>query len=188
MRDVRSYAPKQTVLWPRCSHDEFCVMQVYQGRNNSGRHFWQCPGTEQLQLSLLAMPICMGKQCPQFFLSSFFGLVTFSCVLQYSTQVKNCGFSQWVDPPTIDPYLQYIDYLEDVVIYNLKHQLSEALPSPDPSSSAGEDRCCKCSTCTCECHKKDWSPLPSPLPPPPGYCMSLQHSGSSMLSELFSYN
>jgi hypothetical protein len=30
-RDVRSYAPKQTMLWHRCSHDDFCVMQVYQG-------------------------------------------------------------------------------------------------------------------------------------------------------------
>jgi hypothetical protein len=43
MRDVRSYAPKQTVLWPRCSHGEFCVVQVYQGWNNSGRRFWHCP-------------------------------------------------------------------------------------------------------------------------------------------------
>jgi hypothetical protein len=107
----------------------------------------------------------MGKQCPQISSSSFFGLVTFSCLLQYSTQAENCGFSQWVDPPAIDLYQQYIDYLEDVVIYNLKRELSEALASPDPSSSAGEDRCCKCSTCTCECHKKDWSPLPSPPPP-----------------------
>jgi hypothetical protein len=69
------------------------------------------------------------------------------------------GFSQWVDPPAIDPYQQYIDYLEDVVIYNLKRELSEALASPDPSSSAGDDRCCKCSTCTCECHNKSNSPL-----------------------------
>jgi hypothetical protein len=91
-----------------------------------------------------------------------------SCLLQYSTQAKNCGFSQWVDPPAIDPYQQYIDYLEGVVIYNLKRELSEPLASPDPSSSAGEDRCCKCLTCTFECHKKDWSPLPSPPPPPPG--------------------
>jgi hypothetical protein len=41
-----------------------------------------------------------------------------------STQAENCGFSQWVDPPAIDPYQQYIDYLEDVVIYNLKRELS----------------------------------------------------------------
>jgi hypothetical protein len=65
-------------------------------------------------------PICMGKQCPQISSSSFFRLVTFSRLLQYSTQAENCGFSQWVDPPPIDPYQQYIDYLEDVIIYNLK--------------------------------------------------------------------
>jgi hypothetical protein len=70
-----------------------------------------------------------------------------------------------VDPPAIDPYQQYIDYLEDVVIYNLKWELSEVLASPDPSSSVGEDRSCKCFTCTCERHKKDWSP--PALPPPP---------------------
>jgi hypothetical protein len=113
----------------------------------------------------MTLPICMGKQCPQISSSTFFGLVTFSCLLQYSTQAENCGFSQWVDTPAIDPYQQYIDYLEDVVIYNLKWELSEALASLDPSSSAGEDRCCKCSTCTCEYHKKEWSPLPSPPPP-----------------------
>jgi hypothetical protein len=43
MCDVRSYALKQTVLWPRCSHCEFCVMQVYHGWNNSGRRFWHWP-------------------------------------------------------------------------------------------------------------------------------------------------
>jgi hypothetical protein len=126
----------------------------------------------------------MSKNFLIIFLS--FGNVFFP--LQYSTQAENYGFSQWVDPPAIDPYQQYIDYLEDVVIYNLKWELSEALASPDPSSSVGEDRCCKCSTCTCECHKKDWSPLPLPPPPPPGYYMSLQHSGDSMLSRQFSYN
>jgi hypothetical protein len=73
---------------------------------------------EQLRSSLLELPICMGKQCPKISSSSFFGLVTFSCLLQYSTQVENYGFSQWVDPPTIDPYQQYIDNLEDAVIYN----------------------------------------------------------------------
>ena len=43
MRDVRSYAPNQPVNWPRCAHGEFCVMQVYQGWNHSGRRFWHCP-------------------------------------------------------------------------------------------------------------------------------------------------
>jgi hypothetical protein len=42
MRDVRSYAPKQMVLWPSV-HMVFYVMQVYQGWNNSGRRFWYCP-------------------------------------------------------------------------------------------------------------------------------------------------
>jgi hypothetical protein len=37
-------------------------------------------------------------------------------------------------------------------------ELSEALASPNPSSSIGDGRCCKCSTCTCECHKKISSP------------------------------
>jgi hypothetical protein len=35
-----------------------------------------------------------------------------------------------VDPPTIHPYQEYIDYFEDVVIYNLKRELSEALAFP----------------------------------------------------------
>jgi hypothetical protein len=86
--------------------------------------------------------------------SSFFGLLTFFCLLQYSTQTENCGFSQWVDPPAIRPYQGYIDYLEHVVIYILKRELSEALASPNPSSSAGDGRCCKRLTYTCECHKK----------------------------------
>jgi hypothetical protein len=63
----------------------------------------------------------------------------FSCLLQYSHQQGNCGFSQWVDPPAIGPYQEYIDYLEEVFIYNLNWRLSEALASPDPSSSAGDD-------------------------------------------------
>jgi hypothetical protein len=42
MRDVRKYAPDQTVNWPRCAHGEFFVMQVYQGWDNSGRCFWHC--------------------------------------------------------------------------------------------------------------------------------------------------
>ena len=39
MREFRSYAPNQLVNWQRCAHGEFCVMQVYQGWNNSGRRF-----------------------------------------------------------------------------------------------------------------------------------------------------
>ena len=144
---------------------------------------------EQLRSSLLALPTCMGKQCSQICSSSFFDLLMFSCLLQYSTQAENCGFSQWVDPPAICPYQEYIDYLEDVVIFNLKRELSEALASPDRSSSAGDSRCCKCSTCTCECHKKNNSPPPSPPPPPHGnYYMPSQDSGGSLLSGQFWYN
>jgi hypothetical protein len=39
MRDVRKYAPNQMVNWPRYAHGEFCVMQVYQGWDNSSRCF-----------------------------------------------------------------------------------------------------------------------------------------------------
>jgi hypothetical protein len=42
MRDVRKYALNQTMNWSRCAHGEFCVMQVYQGWDNSGRRFWHC--------------------------------------------------------------------------------------------------------------------------------------------------
>jgi hypothetical protein len=49
MRDVRKYAPNQTVNWPRCAHGKFCVMQVYQGWDNSDRRFWHCSG------------VCVGK-------------------------------------------------------------------------------------------------------------------------------
>jgi hypothetical protein len=42
------------------------------------------------------------------------------------------------DPPAIELYQRYIDYLDDVVIWNLK--LSEALTSRDPPSSAGDDQ------------------------------------------------
>jgi hypothetical protein len=42
MCDVRKYAPNQMVNWPRCALSEFCVMQVYQGWDNSGRRFWHC--------------------------------------------------------------------------------------------------------------------------------------------------
>jgi hypothetical protein len=134
----------------------------------------------------------MGKQCPGNCSSSLFGLLTFSCLLQYSTQTENYGFSQWVDPPAIRPYQVYNDYLEDVVIYNPERKLSKALASPDPSSSAGDSRCCKCSTCTYECPKKinspppkDCPPPPSPPPPPPGYYYMLsQHFSDSFLNFL----
>jgi hypothetical protein len=43
MREVRGYTPNKPVLLPTCSHGERCVMQVYEGWGNYGRHFWHCP-------------------------------------------------------------------------------------------------------------------------------------------------
>jgi hypothetical protein len=40
-----------------------------------------------------------------------------------------------VDPPAIDSYQQYINYLEDIVIFNLRQELASALASPDPTST-----------------------------------------------------
>jgi hypothetical protein len=49
---------------------------------------------------------------------------------------------QWVDPPAIHPYQEYINYLEDVVTFNLRQELSSALASPDPTSpTTTTDRC-----------------------------------------------
>jgi hypothetical protein len=44
-----------------------------------------------------------------------------------------------VDPPAIDPYQQYINYLEDVVIFNLRQELVLAFASPDPTSTNDDD-------------------------------------------------
>jgi hypothetical protein len=66
-------------------------------------------------------------------------------IFQFPDDDDNCGFSQWVDPPTIDPYQDYINYLHDIVIYNLKRRLDEALASPD---CPADNHCCPCATCT----------------------------------------
>jgi hypothetical protein len=131
------------------------------------------PGLEQLRSSFLALRTSMGKQCTWNLFIIFFALLKFSCFFKYSHQTDNCGFLQWVDPPAIEPYQRYIDYLEDLVIYNMKQELKDALASPNPPSSTSDSSCCTCSTYTCECHKKniDWSPPPSPPPPPPEYYM-----------------
>jgi hypothetical protein len=46
---------------------------------------------------------------------------------------------QWVDPPAIHPYQEYINYLGDVVIFNLRQELVSALASPDPTSTNDDD-------------------------------------------------
>jgi hypothetical protein len=38
-------------------------------------------------------------------------------------------------PPAIHPYQEYINYLEDVVIFNLRQELASALASPDMTST-----------------------------------------------------
>jgi hypothetical protein len=45
-----------------------------------------------------------------------------------------------VDPPAIVLYQQYIDYLEDVVIFNLRQELTLALASLDPTSTNDEEK------------------------------------------------
>jgi hypothetical protein len=129
----------------------------------------------------------------------------------YSEQPDNCGFVQWVDPSTIDPYQEYINYLEDVVIFNLRQELASALASPDPTSTNDDDGSvtrpmvvktntgCEDEFRCCPCHeKKDNTPPSTPLsppsdptPPPSGYYMPSQHFGGSMMSGFsgyYSYN
>jgi hypothetical protein len=47
---------------------------------------------------------------------------------------------QWVDPPAIHPYQEYINYLGNVVIFNLRQELTSALASLDPTSTNDDDR------------------------------------------------
>jgi hypothetical protein len=98
-----------------------------------------------------------------------------------------------VDPLAIHPYQEYINYLEDVVIFNLRQELASALASPNPTSTNGEDRPvtspmvlktntgCEDEYCCCPCHEKDNtppatppSPPSDPTPPPTGYYMPSQ--------------
>ena len=98
----------------------------------------------------------------------------------------------------------YIDYLEDVVIYNLKQELAQALARPDAPSSEDDgpvtgpmvvktNTGCENEYCTCPCHEKKnntppATPSPPPSPPPGyGYYMASQHSGGSIFSGHFSY-
>jgi hypothetical protein len=140
-------------------------------------------GLGQLWSPLLALPTSKVSYGNDICSSTMLGLLTFLGIFQFSDDDDNCGFSQWVDPPAIDPYQDYINYLHDIVIYNLQRRLDETLASSDRPA---DNQCCPCATCTCECHAKmrDWSPLPSPPPPPLGYYMSSQQSSgaSSLLS------
>jgi hypothetical protein len=113
-----------------------------------------------------------------------------------------------VDPPAIHPYQEYINHLEDVVVFYLRPELASALASPDPTSTNGDDKPvtgpmvvktntgCEDEYCCCPCHeKKDNTPPATPpsdpTPPPTGYYMPSQPSGGSMMSGFsgyYSYN
>jgi hypothetical protein len=116
-----------------------------------------------------------------------------------------------VDPPTIYPYQEYINYLEDVVIFNLRHELASTLASTDLTSTNADDgpvtepmvvkmnTGCEDDYCCCSCHKKKDNTPPTTPPPPPSdptpppsrYYMPSQHSGGSMMSGFsvyYSYN
>jgi hypothetical protein len=118
---------------------------------------------------------------------------------------------QWADPPAIHPYQKYINYLEDVVIFNLRQELVSALASSDLTSTNDDNRPvtgpmvvktntgCEDEYCCCPCHEKKDNALPAPPPPPPsdptppllGYYIPSQHSGGSMMSGFsgyYSYN
>jgi hypothetical protein len=82
-------------------------------------------------------------------------------------------------PPTIHPYQEYINYLEDVIIFNLRKELALALASPDPTSTNGDEgpvtgpmvvktnTSCEDEYWCCPCHeKKDNTPAATPPPPP----------------------
>jgi hypothetical protein len=107
-----------------------------------------------------------------------------------------------VDPPAIHPYQENINYLEDVVIFNLRQELASALASTDPTSTNGDDRPvtgpmvvktntgCEDGYCCCLCHAKKDNTAPA-TPPPMGYYMPSQQSGGSMMSGFsgyYSYN
>jgi hypothetical protein len=80
-----------------------------------------------------------------------------------------------VDPPAIHPYQEYTNYLEDVVIFNLRQELASALASLNPTSTNDDDgpvtgpmvvktnTGCEDEYCCCPCHeKKDNTPPPTP--------------------------
>jgi hypothetical protein len=86
-----------------------------------------------------------------------------------------------VDPPAIYPYLEYINYLEDVVIFDMRQELASALASLDPTSTNSDDgpvtrpmvvktnTGCEDEYCCCPCHGKDNTPPATPPsdPTPP---------------------
>jgi hypothetical protein len=104
--------------------------------------------------------------------------------------------------PAIHPYQEYINYLEDVVIFNLRQELTSALASPDLTSTNDDNgpvtgpmvvktnTGCEDEYCCFQCHEKKDNTPPA-TPPPSGYYMPSQHSCGSMISgfsRYYSYN
>jgi hypothetical protein len=58
-------------------------------------------------------------------------LLTFLRVFFSSSTMITIVASRNGGPPAIDPYQDYINYLHDNIMYNLKRRLDEALASPD---------------------------------------------------------
>jgi hypothetical protein len=69
------------------------------------------------------------------FVHHFFVLLTFSW-LAVLPPTWELHFHAMGGPLAIVLYQRYIVYLEDVIIYNMKRELAQALTSPDPPSSA----------------------------------------------------
>jgi hypothetical protein len=108
--------------------------------------------------------------------------------------------------PAIHLYQEYINYLEDAVISNLRQELASVLASPDPTSTNSDDgpvtrpmvvktnTGCEDGYCYYLCHEKDNTPPATPppppsdpTPPPTGYYMPSQQSGGSMMSGFSGY-
>jgi hypothetical protein len=82
-------------------------------------------------------------------------------------------------PPAIHPYREYISYLEDVVIFNLRKELVSVLASPDLTSTNDDDgpvtepmvvktnTDCEDEYYCCSCHKKKNNIPPATPPSPP---------------------
>jgi hypothetical protein len=92
-----------------------------------------------------------------------------------------------VDPLAIHPYQEYINYLEDVVIFNPRQELASALASPNLTSTNNDDgpvtgpmvvktnTGCEDKYWRCPCHeKKDNTP-----PPPVGVLDRQPTTGST---------
>jgi hypothetical protein len=109
----------------------------------------------------------------------------------------------------IESYQNYINYLEDIAIYNFKWELGEALACLDPPSSEDDgpvtgpmvfktDTSCEDEYCTYRCHEKKNTTLHQLLHPHHLHPIStpawvrvlhalptLQHSGGSLFSGHF---